>query len=435
MATVEFSAARIFAGTSANDGFNSEPILQTTYTLVYDAENRLVKVTWGSNSATFKYDGQGNRIKASITVSGTTTTTAYVGNYYELSGSTATKYYFAGAQMVAQRKGSALYTLFGDHLGSITVTEDSAGHIIFQGYYPWGGIRTGTSNALPTDNTFTDQKTIESIGLMFYNARYYDSSLGRWVQPDTVIPDIYDPLDLDRYQYVLSNPVNLNDPSGHTACWDEHANDPECRGKIPSIYGVAYKIPDPPFPLPSTPVITPTQTSPTLLPSQNWFVTPTPTPAPQINNNNPSISEWKQPDFWDTNPHHPDYYVLTGNVGSVLGGTLTLVWDRYGNAYIGPGGNVGKSISLANISLNGGWIGSATDNDIPDQANIGQFLTGLTINGQAGTVGDVAFTWSPFAGNYISHTAVEYGGVLPFSVGISATFGIKVWNGYSLFGK
>jgi len=222
MATVEFSAARIFAGTSANDGFNSEPILQTTYTLVYDADNRLVKVTWGSNSATFKYDGQGNRIKASITVGGTTTTTAYVGNYYELSGSTATKYYYAGAQMVAQRKGSAMYTLFSDHLGSVTATEDSAGHIIFQGYYPWGGIRTGTSNALPTDNTFTDQKTIESIGLMFYNARYYDSSLSRWVQPDTVIPDIYNPLDLDRYSYTNNNPVNGNDPTGHSV------NPPSC---------------------------------------------------------------------------------------------------------------------------------------------------------------------------------------------------------------
>jgi len=217
MATVEFSAARIFAGTSANDGFNSEPILQTTYTLVYDADNRLVKVTWGSNSATFKYDGQGNRIKASITVGGTTTTTAYVGNYYELSGSTATKYYYAGAQMVAQRKGSAMYTLFSDHLGSVTATEDSAGHIIFQGYYPWGGIRTGTSNALPTDNTYTDQKTIESIGLMFYNARYYDSCIMRWLTPDTIIPNPYNPLDLDRYQYVHSNPINFNDPTGHEA--------------------------------------------------------------------------------------------------------------------------------------------------------------------------------------------------------------------------
>jgi len=203
---------------------------QTTYTLVYDAENRLVKVTWGSNSATFKYDGPGSRIKASITVGGTTTTTAYVGNYYELSGSTATKYYFAGAQMVNQRRGTTLNTLFGDHLGSITATEDSGGVNTNQGYYPWGGIRTGTSNALPTDNTFTDQKTIESIGLMFYNARFYDSYLNRWVQPDTDVPESQGVLGLDRYAYVNNSPVNFNDPTGHDV--DCASNDTWCQKNV-----------------------------------------------------------------------------------------------------------------------------------------------------------------------------------------------------------
>lgn len=38
------------------------------------------------------------------------------------------------------------------------------------------------------------------------------------MQPDSIIPDIYDPLDLDRYQYVHSNPINFNDPTGHKNC-------------------------------------------------------------------------------------------------------------------------------------------------------------------------------------------------------------------------
>ena len=38
----------------------------TTYILTYDAENRLTGVTWGTNSAAFVYDGDGNRVKSTI---------------------------------------------------------------------------------------------------------------------------------------------------------------------------------------------------------------------------------------------------------------------------------------------------------------------------------------------------------------------------------
>ena len=40
----------------------------------------------------------------------------------------------------------------------------------------------GAGNALPTDNTFTGQKTVDALGLMFYNARWYDAALGRTLQ-------------------------------------------------------------------------------------------------------------------------------------------------------------------------------------------------------------------------------------------------------------
>jgi len=56
-------------------------------------------------------------------------------------------------------------------------------------------------------------------GLYFYNARYYDSYLNRFLSPDSIIPDSQNVLDWDRYQYVRSNPVNFNDPSGYmVAC-------------------------------------------------------------------------------------------------------------------------------------------------------------------------------------------------------------------------
>jgi hypothetical protein len=43
----------------------------------------------------------------------------------------------------------------------------------------------------------------------------YDAYLGRFVSPDTVVPDFSNPQSLNRYSYVNNRPINFNDPSGH----------------------------------------------------------------------------------------------------------------------------------------------------------------------------------------------------------------------------
>ena len=43
----------------------------------------------------------------------------------------------------------------------------------------------------------------------------YDPSLGRFLQPDSIIPGMGNPQSLNRYSYVLNNPIRYNDPTGH----------------------------------------------------------------------------------------------------------------------------------------------------------------------------------------------------------------------------
>jgi len=62
---------------------------------------------------------------------------------------------------------------------------------------------------------FTSHEAIEEIGLINMNARLYDPVIGRFMSADSIVPDLYTPLDHNRYSYVRGNPVIARDPTGH----------------------------------------------------------------------------------------------------------------------------------------------------------------------------------------------------------------------------
>jgi RHS repeat-associated protein len=112
------------------------------------------------------------------------------------------------------REGSTLYYLFSDHLGSTSIVTNDSGSIVSeQKYKAWGETRY-TSGTNPSEYTYTGQYSYTNdFGLMYYNARFYDPSLGRFAQADSIIPSGLQ--GLDRYTYVGNNPVNYIDPSGN----------------------------------------------------------------------------------------------------------------------------------------------------------------------------------------------------------------------------
>jgi len=50
---------------------------------------------------------------------------------------------------------------------------------------------------------------------MFFQARYYSPAVGRFLSADTIVPDPSNPQSLNRYAYVLNDPVKYTDPTGH----------------------------------------------------------------------------------------------------------------------------------------------------------------------------------------------------------------------------
>jgi len=130
----------------------------------------------------------------------------------------------AAGQRVAMRENGTPYYLLTDHLGSTAVTANSSGGKTGElRYYPYGGTRY-TWGSTPTSLRFTGQREDAAIGLYFYNARYYDPYLGRFISADTVVPNPGNPQSLNRYAYVLGNPLRLVDPSGHKYCDSFDAN-------------------------------------------------------------------------------------------------------------------------------------------------------------------------------------------------------------------
>jgi len=119
------------------------------------------------------------------------------------------KYYLVGGQRLASRTGSAgpVTYYYHDQLGS---TVGSSANEATR-YWPYGATRSGN---IGTAYRFTGQRQ-DVAGLYFYQSRWYDAAIGRFVQPDPLIPEPGNPQALNRYAYVLNNPLRFTDPTGH----------------------------------------------------------------------------------------------------------------------------------------------------------------------------------------------------------------------------
>lgn len=202
-----------------------------TEVLDYDVENRLSSVTIGITTTNFVYNGNGVRVKK---MSGGSAF-IYIGKLFECvspckpSGVwTGTKHIFAGSVRIASKPitttGEISY-YHPDHLGSTSVVTDKNGANTAEFvYYPFGDPYIDNAGV---HYKYTGQERDNETALYFYNARYYDSRIGRFISPDKIVQNKGNPQFLNRYSYVLNNPIKLIDPSGQvTSCgiWDSCGN-------------------------------------------------------------------------------------------------------------------------------------------------------------------------------------------------------------------
>ena len=113
-----------------------------------------------------------------------------------------------------------------DHLGSTRLVTDENGNTVSRhDFLPFGEELT-TSNRTTAlgygvmDNVmqrYTGKERDSESGLDYFGARYYGSSMGRFMSPDPVFISaqrLMDPQSLNLYSYVRNNPLGLTDDTG-----------------------------------------------------------------------------------------------------------------------------------------------------------------------------------------------------------------------------
>jgi len=197
-------------GNVLNDGFHSYNYdaegnivsVDGTAQYVYDAFNQLVKVTSANGTVQrFAYNLGGQRVST-----------------WDVSGNLVTAKYYVNGNPIAYYSNTDGYLHFEhqDWLGTERVRTCSSGSI------------EGSYASLPFGDAFTvngkDTDPYHFAGLdhdadsytEHAEFRQYSSAQGRWLSPDPSggSYDMGNPQSLNRYVYVLNNPLSMTDPQG-----------------------------------------------------------------------------------------------------------------------------------------------------------------------------------------------------------------------------
>ena len=193
----------------------------------YDAEGKLISSGFGSTS--YIYDADGNRVAKQ---SFGTNTNIY---FYDVaghmtvetdgSGGLRREELFAGDRHLATIQNNKIIYAHANWLGTESARSDSSGNLCETlAGLPFGDGLQFSGSCDPSTNFFTGKERDSESGLDYFGARYYGSSMGRFMSPDWSAkqePVPYSKLDnpqsLNLYSYTLNNPLSNIDTDGH-AC-------------------------------------------------------------------------------------------------------------------------------------------------------------------------------------------------------------------------
>jgi len=161
------------------------------------------------------YDEAGLRVEKT----GSSATTVYAfdtaGNVlYEQENKGYMEYVYVLGKHFARVDGSLSdstvkkYFYHTDHLGSTVLVTDESGQQVWSAEYTPFGKLSSVDGELDHVTQFTGKDLDEDTGLYYFNARWIDPELGRFISEDSLAQDP------SLYSYSGNNSLNQIDPSG-----------------------------------------------------------------------------------------------------------------------------------------------------------------------------------------------------------------------------
>ena len=124
---------------------------------------------------------------------------------------------YAAGKLLATYDQDGLHFYLDDPLGTRRAQTDYAG---LQEQtcrsLPFGdGLACTGSTQYPAEQHFTGKERDAESGNDYFGARYYASSMGRFMSPDSHAGTLSNPQTLNRYSYGMNNPLIFIDPTGN----------------------------------------------------------------------------------------------------------------------------------------------------------------------------------------------------------------------------
>ncbi len=187
--------------------------------IIYDVNNNLQYALTPTNTVQFGYDVKNERLWEQ---NGTNPLQVWIGDTYEEKQGEILYHIYAGNRLVAtfDKTSTNIFQYYQpNNLTSTSIQTDTNGNVVnHYEYSAFGQSRyTQSTNVFQVSRRFTGQILDDATGLYYYNARYYDPILGRFIEPDHEIPEFDDPQSYNRYTYCLNDPLRFTDPNGDSA--------------------------------------------------------------------------------------------------------------------------------------------------------------------------------------------------------------------------
>jgi len=191
----------------------------------YEVGGKLKQVTLpDSSTVTYAYDALGNRIRKLSSSLDIHYQYSQGACRREIHKDPATQNilrtitYHPWGMNILENQTSTDYYFITDFRGWVWGLTDDSGTIVESySYDPFGRILAGSllSHARFLSGAHEGQWDAE-VGLYYLGARYYDPSLGRFIQEDAVEGSADLPASQNRYIYCQNDPVALIDPTGYS---------------------------------------------------------------------------------------------------------------------------------------------------------------------------------------------------------------------------